>query len=193
MAPHWVGIILVFILVAIWHEIGHLYAAKRLGIPVRRIGVGFGPTLWRSPVLGETELVLRALPLGMSIGVPGRRDEHGHLRRPIGHDLWMAAAGPLASFLLPLLLFVLLKTIPFDLATQQWLVGAGVLSLLLGILNLLPLPGLDGGHLVMLCFARGGWQLSPRQETRINKVSMQVMLTACMVSSALQAWRWLLA
>jgi membrane-associated protease RseP (regulator of RpoE activity) len=193
METNWIGIILVFILVTIWHELGHIYAAKWHGIPIRRIGFGFGPTLWRSSALGETELVLRALPLGMSIGVPGRRDELGQLRRPIAHDIWMAISGPLASFLLPVLLFILLKTVSFDPSVQQWILGAGVLSALVGLLNLLPLPSLDGGHLLMLSMAHAGWQVSPLQEIRINKVSMQVIIAACLFSGVVQAWQWLAA
>jgi membrane-associated protease RseP (regulator of RpoE activity) len=186
------GIALIFVIVTVWHETGHLYAAKKLGIPIRRIGIGFGPTLWRAQSTGETELVLRALPLGMSIGVPGRRDEQGHLRRPVAHDIWMAIAGPLASFLLPVLLLIAVRTLPFDGATEQWMLGAGVLSVLVGVLNLIPLPGLDGGHLFMLFAARAGWQLSPRQEIRLHHISMQVMVAACLLSVVIQTWRWLI-
>jgi regulator of sigma E protease len=138
MAAIWVGIGFIFTLVTIWHELGHIFAAKILGIPIKRIGIGFGPTLWRSPTLGDTELVLRALPLGMAIGVPGRRDEHGQLRRPLTHDLWMAAAGPLASFLLPIILFALRVAIRLDPSVREWIIGAGVLSVIVGVLNYCP-------------------------------------------------------
>ena len=191
MGPNWVGIGVIFVLVTVWHEMGHLFAAKWLGISVRRIGIGFGPTLWRSPNLGDTEFVLRALPLGMSIGVSGRRDELGRMRRPIAHDIWMAAGGPLASFLLPTILFIVIRLFAFEPIAIEWIIAAGLLSAILGALNLIPWPGLDGGHLLMLTIARAGWQFSPHLEMRINRVGMQFLLVACILSCVIQLWQWL--
>lgn len=195
MQANWLGITVVFVLVTLWHELGHLVAARWLRIPVKRIGIGFGPTVWRLASSRETELVLRALPLGMAIGVPGRRDANGRLRRPVSHDIWMAAAGPLASLSLPLLLFVVLFVAAWvgilGPALSEWIIGAGLLSVALGVLNLLPLPGLDGGHLLVLAIAQRGWQLSPRRELQMHRVGMQLMIGACLFSLVAQAWQWL--
>ena len=191
MEASWVGIIVVLILVTMWHELGHLCAARILRIPIKRIGIGFGPTLWRFATTAQTEVVLRALPLGMSIGTPGRRDECGQLRRPVAHDIWMAAAGPLASFLLSLLLFALLGIGSFSPAVAYWFIGAGLLSAFLALLNLLPIPGLDGGHLLILAIAQRGWQLPPRQEIRLHKMGIQSLAIICLLSLVVQTWQWL--
>ncbi len=52
------------------HECGHMWAAQRLGMKVRRYFVGFGPTIfsWRR---GETEYGLKALPLGGFCDIAG--------------------------------------------------------------------------------------------------------------------------
>ena len=92
------GLVAALIVVTVWHEMGHWFAARAVGIPVRRIYVGMGPVLWQRTLRRDTDLVLRALPLGMAIAVPGRRENDGSLRRPIDHDLLMAAGGPAGEF-----------------------------------------------------------------------------------------------
>jgi membrane-associated protease RseP (regulator of RpoE activity) len=94
-----------FLVVAISHEVGHFLIAKLVGVPVIHLGVGFGPTLWKGRLWGETVIIVRTIPVGMSIGVPGRRAPDGSERRPAGHDIAVAAAGPTASYFLSLALF----------------------------------------------------------------------------------------
>jgi membrane-associated protease RseP (regulator of RpoE activity) len=188
---YFVGIMTVFLTVMIWHECGHLLAAKWTGIPVRRISLGFGPILWRRHLNAETEFALRALPLGMAIGVPGRRDGTGRLRRPVASDMWVAVGGPLASFLLTALLLVMVLTIPLPPTVFDWVVGAGLLSVLLAVLNLIPAPGLDGGHLLVLIAAWFGWELAPQQEARLHRMGMQAMVLLCIPAIGIQVWSWL--
>jgi regulator of sigma E protease len=45
------------------HELGHLLAAKWVGIPIKRFSVGFGPKLWGFK-MGGTEYWLSAIPCG---------------------------------------------------------------------------------------------------------------------------------
>ncbi|HKH19421.1 MAG TPA: site-2 protease family protein, partial [Gammaproteobacteria bacterium] len=48
-----------------FHEFGHYWVAKRLGVKVIRFSVGFGQTLWkRTAGPDRTEYVLAAIPLG---------------------------------------------------------------------------------------------------------------------------------
>ncbi len=140
--------------VTIWHELGHIAAARLLRVPVRHISLGLGPVLWRQPLARDTDLVLRALPLGMSVAVPARQG--GAVVRPLSHDLWMAAGGPLASFVLTALLFALARWGGLGADWGLALVGIGLLSAAVALLNLLPLPGLDGGHLLGLALVRSG-------------------------------------
>lgn len=158
------------------HELGHLLVAYWVGIPVRLIAIGLGPALWRRSASDGVQLVLRALPTGMSVGVPGRRDEAGHLRRPIRHDLLMAAGGPVASFLFSGLLLGLAAFLGPASFLFNWLVMTAILSTLLALLNLLPVPGLDGGHLLVLAVAGLGYQLSPQQEATLHRKGLWILV-----------------
>lgn len=59
----------------------------------------------------------------------------------------------------------------------------GLLSLNLGILNLLPIPALDGGRLPFLALeaARGGRRLSARRESLIHLVGFAVLMSIVLV------------
>jgi len=52
------------------HECGHMWAAHKTGMKVRRYFVGFGPTLW-STRRGETEYGVKAIPLGGFCDIAG--------------------------------------------------------------------------------------------------------------------------
>ncbi len=173
------GLILATVLVTLWHELGHLLVARMLGLPVKLITFGLGPVLWRRTLDKETQFVLRAVPTGMSIGVPGRHNPDGSLRRPLYHDLLVAAGGPLASLLLTALLLAALLAWPIGGAVQSWVIGIGLLSVLLALLNLLPIPGLDGGHLLILSAIWLGLPLAPAHEKSAHALGLRLLSTLC--------------
>jgi membrane-associated protease RseP (regulator of RpoE activity) len=176
--------------VTLWHEIGHLAAARWLGVPVVNLYIGLGPMLWRRKLRHAPNLVLRAFPLGMSVAIPNRRTVDGHFRRPYSHDLWIAAAGPCASFLLTLLLFAIARWMPMPYEWAYGLVGVGLLSTAIALFNLLPVPGLDGGHLLMLSAARKGWEMTPEQEARLQQASIKWVVLICLVPSIISLWMY---
>ena len=53
-----------------WHELGHMFPAKRFGVKVPRYMIGFGPTLFARK-RGETEYGVKAIPLGGYITMIG--------------------------------------------------------------------------------------------------------------------------
>ena len=75
----------------------------------------------------------------------------------------------------------------FKAAASRWEKGGqgfwlfvGMLSLTLGVLNLLPLPGLDGGHLLLLALSvvfRRGRPLPERVEKYVMYVSLAVLMS----------------
>jgi len=169
------------ILASMAHEAGHLMVSILLRVPVRFIAIGLGPTIWRQPLNRDMQLILRAVPTGMSIGVVGRWADDGRTLRPIRHDMLVALGGPIASFLFSALLVVLATVIPYSPAIQAWLTRMAAFSTVLGFLNLIPLPGLDGGHLLMLTATSLGLRLSPQQEIAIHRVGLQLTAIACIV------------
>jgi membrane-associated protease RseP (regulator of RpoE activity) len=165
-----------------------LVAARWLGIPIVNLYVGLGPILWRRKLGQSPNLVLRAFPLGMSVAIPSRRTQDGEPRRPYSHDLWIAAAGPLASFVLTLLLFAVARWMPMPYDVAYGLVGVGLLSTAIALLNLLPIPGLDGGHLLMVSAARKGWEMTPAQELRLQRASVKWVVIICLVPFFYSLW-----
>jgi|GEM_PF-1207602 len=177
------GLLAALMLVTVWHELGHLWVARRFKVPVKLIGLGVGPAIWRFRLRDDVRFEVRALPVGMVIGVIGRRGPDGQLRRPVAHDLAVAAGGPLASFILTVILFLaalLTRALP---GLQIWLVYTGLLSAVASVLNLLPLPGLDGGHLFLLSLAQVGLQLPPHLEVEVHHVGLRVTAIACLMVS----------
>ncbi len=108
-----VGILIIF------HEFGHLIAAKLSHIPVEVFSVGFGPVILKKKI-GETEYRLSAIPLGGFIKMSGE-EEHagpgpvgipqaasGYMDKPLGVRIAVIAAGPVSNLVLSvLILFVL--------------------------------------------------------------------------------------
>lgn len=99
-----------------WHECGHMWAAQRTGMKVRRYFVGFGPTLW-STRRGETEYGVKALPLGGFCDIAGMTpyDEIEEADRPRAMYLQKAwkrlvvlFAGPAQNFILGFVLVYVL-------------------------------------------------------------------------------------
>ena len=190
--------------VTVWHELGHLVAARLLGVPVINLYIGLGPVLWRHHVKHGAKhsakhsasqspnLVLRAFPLGMSVAGANRRTPHGEARRPYSHDLWIAAAGPMASFMLTSLLFAAARWLPIPYDWAYALVGVGLLSAAIALLNLLPIPGLDGGHLLMISAARRGWEMTPAQELRLQRAGVRWVVIICLIPLLTSLWtQWI--
>jgi len=176
------GFMVALIVTTLVHELGHLAAARLLRIPVRRIAVGIGPVFWRRTLNDDAEFVLRAIPTGMAIGVPGRRNPDGSSRRPIRHDVVVAAAGPAMSLLFAAVLWGLAQMSFLPIWSHFWLTSTALLSAFLGITNLIPVPGLDGGHLLLLGAAGLGLQLSPEREMRAHHVGVRLVTLACLAA-----------
>lgn len=175
------------------HEVGHLIVGRLMGIPIAEFSVGFGPRLgsWRR---GQTDYVLRALPLGGFV-LPALAD-HSELRAiALRKRLAFFLGGPLANLAAAVPLFAafnasqgglsvsgllidpfrqviqacgqFLSFLPALVTKPEALTGvvgivvegsrmAGLelaisLSISLAVLNLLPIPVLDGGQIVMGC------------------------------------------
>lgn len=90
-----VVVTLVFALVflAYLHELGHLCVAKLTGIPVRRMYLGFGPTL-KTKTIEETEYVF-----GMFLGASMQPDWKIFREEPAFRRLLVSSAGPASTFI----------------------------------------------------------------------------------------------
>jgi regulator of sigma E protease len=95
------------------HEFGHYLAARWAGVKVLRFSVGFGRPLWlRRLGRDRTEWAIAAFPLGGYVKmlderegeVPAEELHRSFNRQPVQRRMLIVAAGPLANFLLAIVL-----------------------------------------------------------------------------------------
>lgn len=95
------------------HEFGHFYVARRCGVKVLRFSIGFGPILlsWRDRQ--DTQYALAAIPLGgyvkmldeREVEVPPDQQHRSFNRKNVWQRIAIVVAGPVANFILAILLF----------------------------------------------------------------------------------------
>lgn len=103
-----------------FHEWGHYWVAKKLGVKVLKFSVGFGKVLWSRRVGPDnTEFALAAIPLGGYVQMLDEREasvsEHerhrAFNRQSLGKRSAIVFAGPLANFLLAIALYLVMYLI----------------------------------------------------------------------------------
>lgn len=139
------------------HEAAHGYAAKYFGDmtaykagrislnPIRHIDL-FGTIL-----LPALTIALGGILFGWAKPVPV---DFSKLRNPKKDMLWVAAAGPASNFVMAIFWVFVIKfaiSAPESIAYPLVLMGkAGIsINIVLMVLNLLPLPPLDGGRIAV--------------------------------------------
>lgn len=96
------------------HEYGHYRVARWCGVKVLRFSIGFGPVLWQRRLGRDgTEWALSLFPLGGYVKMLDEREEEvdpaevhrAFNRQGVGKRSLIVAAGPLANFLLAIVLY----------------------------------------------------------------------------------------
>ena len=96
-----------------FHEFGHFYVARRCGVKVLRFSVGFGKALYTWKDKLGTEYTIAAIPLGGFVkmlderegNVPEELQDQAFNRKTVWQRMAIVAAGPVANFILAILLF----------------------------------------------------------------------------------------
>ena len=152
--------VLIFGVVVVSHEFGHFLLAKANGIHVIEFSVGMGPNLF-SFQKGDTKYSLKLLPIGGACmfegedGLNEKEDGEDHSGSFLNANVWARISTVLAGPVW-IVVNVVGKTYETtkDYGWQNVLVNMLNITLMLtvnlGILNLLPVPALDGGRLVFL-------------------------------------------
>ncbi|MDO8413246.1 MAG: RIP metalloprotease RseP [Gallionellaceae bacterium] len=98
----------------VFHEFGHYWVARRCGVKVLRFSVGFGKALYTKRFgHSETEWVISAVPLGGYVKMLDEREgvvaphelSQAFNRKPVLQRMAIVSAGPLANFLLAIVLY----------------------------------------------------------------------------------------
>jgi regulator of sigma E protease len=99
-----------------FHEFGHYWVARKLGVRVLRFSVGFGRPLWSRRGADGTEYVVAAFPLGGYVKmlderegeVPAAERDAAFNRKPLGSRIAIVAAGPVFNLVFAVLAFWLM-------------------------------------------------------------------------------------
>jgi len=97
-----------------FHEYGHYWVARKLGVKVLRFSIGFGKPLWKRVAGADrTEYVIAAIPLGGYVKMlderEGEVDPHelgrAFNRQTVSKRIAIVAAGPFFNFILAILAY----------------------------------------------------------------------------------------
>ena len=101
--------ILIFSLLVLGHELGHFWAAKRVGIKVLEFGIGLPPRMWGIKK-GETIYSINWIPFGGFVRLYGSEEAHADKRamkskrsfmnKPVRDRLKVVLAGVAMNFIL---------------------------------------------------------------------------------------------
>lgn len=101
-------------LLVVFHELGHYWVARRCGVRVLRFSVGFGKVIYSKRFTGsDTEWVISAIPLGGYVKMLDEREDevapidlkYAFNSQPVLQRMAIVVAGPLANFLLAIVLY----------------------------------------------------------------------------------------
>lgn len=97
------------------HELGHFWAAKKMGVRVEEFGFGYPPRVWGKR-LGETIYSINAIPLGGFVKITGiddfvSKDPKSFASKPALKKAFILFSSIFANFLLAALLFSIIFTI----------------------------------------------------------------------------------
>ena len=133
-----------FFAALVLHELGHYFAARICGVPIKQAGFGWGPKLFGVKV-GSVDCQLRLFPVGAYV----QMDMRALQRRPLMQQLFVLGAGVAVNLVL---------------AVMTWGSLFGALNLALAIGNMIPFYQLDGWKSGMVICRRMFGRPSPLVE-----------------------------
>lgn len=101
-------------LLVVFHELGHYWMARRCGVKVLRFSIGFGKVIYSKRFSSAgTEWVVSAIPLGGYVKMLDEREgevapedlPYAFNRQPVLQRMAIVITGPLANFLLAIVLY----------------------------------------------------------------------------------------
>jgi membrane-associated protease RseP (regulator of RpoE activity) len=139
-----INAIVSFFAALVLHELGHYVAARLCGVPIKQVGLGWGPKVYGIRV-SSVDYQLRLLPVGAYV----QMDMIALQRRPLLQQLFVLGAGIGVNLVL---------------CALAWGSLFGTLNLALAIGNLIPLYQLDGWKSGMVIVRRMFGRPSPVAE-----------------------------
>ena len=102
------GLLILLGVLVTFHEWGHYWVAKKLGVKAQRFSVGFGKPIWSRFNKHGTEFCVAPIPLGGYVKFVDEREgavdeedlPYAFNRQPVWKRILIVLAGPMANFLL---------------------------------------------------------------------------------------------
>ena len=99
-----------------FHEFGHYWVARRMGVRVLKFSIGFGKALWSKTGRDGTQYIVAAIPLGGYVKMLDEREgevaehelEHAFNRKSVWARIAIVIAGPAFNLIFTLLAFWLM-------------------------------------------------------------------------------------
>jgi len=128
------------------HEHAHAWMANRLGDPTAKdMGrLSFNP-MAHLDLMGTIFLLLVGFGWGKPVPINPNR-----LKNPIIDNIKISLAGPFSNLIFAIIVGLFIKFIPISQNTFDFFVIIITLNLVLMVFNLLPIPPLDGSHVMEL-------------------------------------------
>ena len=139
-----INAIVSFFAALVLHELGHYVAARLCGVPIKQVGLGWGPKIYGVRV-SAVDYQLRLLPVGAYV----QMDMIALQRRPLLQQLFVLGAGIGVNLVL---------------CALAWGSLFGTLNLAFALGNLIPLYQLDGWKSGMVIVRRMFGRPSPVAE-----------------------------
>jgi regulator of sigma E protease len=105
-----VPFLFVLTIVVFFHELGHFLIARWCGVRVLTFSIGFGPELIGFNDRRGTRWKLAAIPLGGYVKFFGDENAESFFFKPVSQRAAIVAAGPIANFLLAIVIFAAVFT-----------------------------------------------------------------------------------
>lgn len=111
------GFLITIAVLVAFHEFGHFWVARKLGVKVLTYSLGFGPTLWSTRKGADAiEYRIAAFPLGGYVKmldereapVPPSEQHRAFNRQPVWKRFLIVLAGPVANILLAWVLWMMM-------------------------------------------------------------------------------------
>ncbi len=128
------------------HEFSHAWVADRFGDPTPRLAgrVSLNPLAHLDPI-GTMALLLFHFGWGKPVPVNSR-----YFTNPIWDEIQVSLAGPLANLALAMGAGLIYRIVPAGSLSGEFLALLVQINIVLLIFNLIPLPPLDGSHLLRI-------------------------------------------
>lgn len=150
----------VFFVVILIHESGHYLVARVLRCRVLEFSIGFGPEAKYLGTYKGTDFVVRWIPVGGYVYIDDLEEDLEHtkwFRLTLLRNIIVYVAGPAANVVGAVVVLAVYGIVgqdyvqgtPWFSMVDGWMTSFTFMSIVIVFFNLLPIPPLDGGRIML--------------------------------------------